>query len=248
MPKIEEWATQQLKTVLSFSWRLIQSEWKPTHIVQAVDHAHRTSDVELIRTLRTLIGYYLDVSNGAPQKARDSMYENTIVPLYKNLELKRIDPVLFGNIFCIVLSQGHTSQAWTYLTRDDRAKLLAAQAYLTPLPLSLGWVYAPSELVSAVDQSKYPPCFDGCADRFAQVIFERTFTAAYRMQISKKVPLKGVSALCKLPSRRREISQMLETLVWTCEDVCGSLILDALDAKIDSIFEELSGSYHDRID
>lgn len=267
MPKIEEWALKQLERTLSPSKRLISLTWDHNHLLEAVYYSRRTPNTELQRTLRNFIECHLQGPDtisffgglgsffgSSRQEGSADRDRNTLIPMYKVLELKEIDSSLFGYVFCSVLKKGYTSSAWTYLTRDDRAKLLAAQVYLTPLPFQLEWIDKPSLLYSTLASNKKPACFSQCASNFSRVIFPRIFTPAYDKEIKSNEPLTAISALCKLPCHRSKISDSLKSSSsqqqgeWTCKDVCGSLLLDVLDTQIDYLFTELSDRFHDRID
>jgi hypothetical protein len=254
MSDFEGWALEQLKRVLSSSDSLADLSWNNEHLLDALFYAKRTSDLGLERSVRNLICSHLrdrSPTRYTPSAPSLVVTNRTLVQLYEHPELKNVDPILFGFIFCSILSAGHKSFIWGDLTLDDRTKLLVAQVYLTPLPpchFRLSWIETPSEISSDVKEEDRATCFSKCATRFENgAIFARTFDVSYVQGLHANGPLAGINALRTLPQRRREIARSFEHTSWQCQKDCGDRILRALEKKIDSVFKELSDSYHDKI-
>ncbi|KAG8736165.1 hypothetical protein FRC10_009637 [Ceratobasidium sp. 414] len=256
MLEIEKWALNQFRRVLASPIRMAELPWVHGELLDALAYTKLLDDPEMVLEVRNFIGCHLQMprarssrSWGLFSKQATASAINTLKCLYKDDTLKTIDPALFGLVFCSVLSEGHTSSLWTALTLEDRSKLLAAQVYLTPLPLAkvhLSWIKNPAEVPSALKKEDCATCFQKCSDQFVATTFPYIFDAAYVERLQANTPLTGILALRELPKRRRDLSQLFQT-PWGCEKDCGGHLLRALDCKIDSVFTELCHSYHDKI-
>ncbi|KAG8740558.1 hypothetical protein FRC12_015954 [Ceratobasidium sp. 428] len=262
MPATEKWALRQLWRVLASPTRLAELKWDPVELLDGLSHAKVLDDSEMEYEVRNLIGCHLQAPQTRSSPRRRSTLvslwgpnthvaiNSNMISLYKNHNLKVVDPALFGHVFCSVLSEGYKSSTWADLAVEDRSKLLAAQVYLTPLPLAslhLNWAKKPVEIFITIKPEARAACFSTCSDQFVDIIFPVVFDALYLERLQANTPLTGILALRELPKRRRDLLQQINQNLSGCGKDCGKLIIHALDHNIDLAFEELCRSYHDKI-
>ncbi|QRV90513.1 hypothetical protein RhiJN_18531 [Ceratobasidium sp. AG-Ba] len=253
MYEIEEWALAQFRKVLSSPEYLAGLSWGSAELLDALEYSKLLSDrSDTTRQIRGLIGCRLQKL--VPEQAQGFLInlaaKELLLDMYENSALKGSDPPLFGFVFCAVLSEGYRSFIWARLTVDKRAKLLAAQVYLTPLPLSelhLDWIQTPTNLADAVKEADRSRCFAACSEIFTQKIFPASFNKEYSSRLASDSPLVGISALRQLPYLRQATINLLRQDPRVCKRGCGSSIRDSLDQHMEATFTVLSNKFHDKI-
>ncbi|QRV97384.1 The BTB (BR-C, ttk and bab)/POZ (Pox virus and Zinc finger) domain [Ceratobasidium sp. AG-Ba] len=240
MEAIEKWALGQFKRVMQSSARITSSFSSHTDLLEALSYSKLTSDRDLEYDVRNMAQCYTCVLK---PYLLNPFWLSQIMVLYRNSQLKKEDPAVFGHLFCLVLSEGHTSSLWAAFNRDERAKLFAAQAYLTPLPSSLAtsWIQNTNEISSGVDNTQRSSCFYSCA----QSLTNRANQLFKAHELTKDSPLAGVKALTMIPTQRQQLAEGAPKLA---KCTCTRQLLTVIDAKIDKLFTELAASYHDRLD
>jgi hypothetical protein len=241
MTSIEAWALDQFKRVMRSAEHLAALYWDGDELLDALRYTKLTSDRELENSLRNVIQRYVLLY----LRYKGVRRAGVLVNLYQHSSLKQEDPVLFGYIFCVVLSAGHQSSLWKLSTRDTRSKLLAAHVYLTPLPSTLptGWIRDTFEISAAVEIQTRPSCFHECSQRFSDAL-HKTIDSKYCAQLKKDSPLAGVTALCKLAVHRQSLAESFKH----AECQCVNKLLSVVDLKMGALFSELAEKYHDRLD
>ncbi|QRV97389.1 The BTB (BR-C, ttk and bab)/POZ (Pox virus and Zinc finger) domain [Ceratobasidium sp. AG-Ba] len=247
MAVIESWALKQLKKLLRFSKKLSGLPWSNSDIFDSLAYSSLTFDQEFQHDLHNLIccsvyNCYLPCLDPSRKRSGRSL-STRLGQLYNHPTLKQQDPALFGFVFCMVLSAGYQSSIWQGMTRDERAKLYAAQTQLTPLPstLPIGWVQNPSELSSSIPNESRPSCFSSCSQNFVQKVNQ----IIKRGEFVEELPLRGITAMCKLPTYRQQLAESPKP---SNECVCTLKMLEKIDLKLDALFTELAEIHYNCLD
>jgi hypothetical protein len=156
MMKLEKWAARALCAIIAGPQstkvlaELTSKNWDTATLLAFRAY---TKDTEADKPALTFIQYLISTSTKEIVSKADHIDEPPCAGFYHNLKESNTDPALFGCVFLNVLSLGHRSSVWsTYLTRDDRAILYAAQAQLIDvseeLKIDLGWLSGPDPTIS----------------------------------------------------------------------------------------------------
>ncbi|KAG8715675.1 hypothetical protein FRC09_016419 [Ceratobasidium sp. 395] len=237
---VEVWALDQLKKVLRSYETLATNHWADDNdLLDALAYSKLLADREVEHNVRNLIRYYshaLHADSDLDEPYKDD--PNRLAQLYKRPLLKEQDPALFGYVFCVVLAAEHNTALWKCLDRDERSQLFAALVHLTPLPLTLpiGWINDTSEISAAVDAQLRRECFNDCAQSLL-VDFGEAFADSNFMSNSIRA---GIAELLELAEQR----QIFEQKVRTSRCACAKQLLGVMDLKIDNLFTEIAGKYH----
>ncbi|QRV97390.1 The BTB (BR-C, ttk and bab)/POZ (Pox virus and Zinc finger) domain [Ceratobasidium sp. AG-Ba] len=242
---IESWALDQLKKLLQFSRKLSELSWSYSDMIDTLTYSKLTCDHEIQQHLRSLVyrsvcKLYILCSTYSDLKKPSTVYViSRFTQLFIHPTIKQDDPALFGLVFCLALSAGHRSLIWQNMTRDERAKLYAAQVHLTPLPpkLPLVWLKNHVEPFYRSLMEECPECFMSCSEKF----FKDANPVVNRADLTSDSPLMGIRALCKLPLQR----QQLESLKTSYQCACPTKILEMAYLSLDKSFKELGEKYQD---
>ncbi|QRV97383.1 The BTB (BR-C, ttk and bab)/POZ (Pox virus and Zinc finger) domain [Ceratobasidium sp. AG-Ba] len=225
METVETWALGQFKRVMQSCARITPLFTSHADLLDALSYTKLTPDRDLEHDVRNMTQCYTHTLKSTTNSASS----NGLVLLYRDPLLKK--------------SEGYKSQLWQALTRDERAKLFAAQAYLTPLPSSLpiNWIQNTYEISNGVGAQR-PPCFRTCSNNF----ISRASQLFARQEVLQDSPLAGVNAVARLPTQRQQLLAQNIDQGGICS--CNRQLLTAVDDKIDALFTDLATSYHDRLD
>lgn len=206
MSKFTEWAVSQLELVLGSMYELAERSWDKPTLLRLHSCARSSGSPKIISLVSNFIQYFISIwtvpDNRPTGREHASSNLNTCVQIFKDPDLPKDDPALFGCAFVSILSLGHRSMVWaSSITRGQRAALYFAQVQLTALSGELEhveWMVDtyPWQLVVWTCQQ--------CNWEFMRLWNEIRKRVA--PDLRSDAPLKGVTALARLPQFRRILS------------------------------------------
>ncbi|KAF8599771.1 hypothetical protein BDV93DRAFT_525857 [Ceratobasidium sp. AG-I] len=243
MSKLEAWSRSQLALVLNSLIHFINSDWDKITLLRVVHYA-RTLSVALRSQMRTLVQLALSIpipNNPLEFQPPLSPNINACIALYKDPELPRTQSTLFGYIFTIILSLGHSSSVWaTQLTRDDRTTLYAAQLHLVSLhnipDLDMSWFAQPPRTLPKT----LPPVCTSCT-KDVNHAWNESFARCG--SIDSPIPSEDIYKLVHLPAYRQLFADSIRLSSELCEEECGRMILDSIDVMLCRIFSNMCRKY-----
>ncbi|CAE7126355.1 unnamed protein product [Rhizoctonia solani] len=261
MTKLAEWAMNALGTVFTKSansFRRTPYGWKYSTLLQLRDLTRGTS---LDSSVRAFIQYLIHKITQDIRQNQDSgdywSKVTDLIEIYRGLKNSDDDSALLGCVFLNILSLGHRSQVWSYLTRDDKAVLYAAQAQLTDLPQeftpgSLAWVAKP-------DPGLVQELCTGCRSSLS-TIWDKIFSGCNE-GLGSNIPLKDVLLLAEMPEYRWTLwSKMNEIASGACSAVTASSssstsarpticsiipLVNFVDQHIQDVYEQATSRYRE---
>ncbi|KAG9123961.1 hypothetical protein FRC07_013352 [Ceratobasidium sp. 392] len=246
MADIEKWAEGQLGSLVKSSATHVATQAKnqikdaiPLVFIQALWCAVDTQDISLGHNIRNLIQYFCTLS---PNLSPDILFE-----LFHYPELREKDLSLFGFFFLALLNLGHKVWEREPFNREDRIVLFSAQAYLNPLPQSLGKGFMvplltkPQYEAGRLQHLKGKVCPDSC-HRQLTTAWKNVFNSNYYSSVESNETMRATTQLGQLPCLRLEFAKAVRAHV-PCGKDCSSKALEWLDTDIFQLFTRLSGYY-----
>lgn len=213
MSKLEEWAQSQLCLVLESMYDLALDEWDKETLLRLDSYAQSTSKPHIISSVTTFIQYFVSISANNQAASQQPIPSNldTCLQLYRDPNLPKDNPAIFGCVFASILSLGHYSTVWTSLmSNKDRAVLYAAQVQFTSVSEELknvGWLQSGVYSLSSIDEV--------CSQCQAQLGYLWSETFGKCGGLKSNVALEDVTSLARLPQYRRALVSR-----WNAPVVC----------------------------
>ncbi|CAE6520199.1 unnamed protein product [Rhizoctonia solani] len=209
MLTLENWAQLQILLVLESVNELARGRWDYDSLLGLVLYAYSTGNQYLISSTTTFIQYFVSTAVDGNRAGRAiSSRLITCLRLYKCAKIRDEAPALFGCLFVFILSLGHTSPAWTsYLTREDRATLYAAQAHLTVICEKLEntrW------LTTDQPEEYFKWICDRCKPHLLPV-WKGTI-GSLSGKLTSKLTLEDITLLARLPQYRQAFRTKLDQI------------------------------------
>lgn len=234
MSKFHVWSYYRLKGILKLAAGVSNDSCDKATIMQIAGCVYKESNWFFYNlNAFTFLALSTSVPNN-PLVAQPSLSSNLdiCVALYKDPDLPKAYPILFGYIFTIILSLGHRSSVWTkQLTREDCNILYTSQVHLASLDdesfLEFSW------LTQFPSKSRSDFCSDSCAQD-ADTAWIGSF--AYYRAVSSPLSSVGISKLVLLPNYRQLFANSTQSLFESCKCKCASKTLYRIGEGINDIF------------
>ncbi|KAG8713996.1 hypothetical protein FRC09_018112 [Ceratobasidium sp. 395] len=252
MADVENWAAQQLRTLMQTSAgqiatgvRTYVGDNMPASFPRILQHVIAISDTCLEHNIRNFLQCFCTL----PQPLPPGTLLGLLRPI---LRTRQEDPVWFGFLFLTLLNLGHNIWKQKEFTPENRIALFSAQSYLTPLPEPLReGLNTPLLVWPIYKQGGYletfgdKACSQKCQRQLSKA-WKDVFDTSYYHAITSSEAMKPTTQLGQLPHLRLKFANSVRAST-ACEGDCGSKILRQLDVDISQVFLRLA-SYYQGID